>query len=334
MSDCTSASSASCHFTCPSGGTWYVCPDEPYFVGCCSSDPCTNVDANNTSPCPDVYPAAFDPSIFDSILPNSCIDSPNSNWYTCNFTDPPFLGCCRSNPCANEGCRDDDILAAAWSSSSRGQLELFQDEGTGNDDGGGGSDGLSGGAIAGIVIGVIAALVIIGAIVWFFMQRRNKKAAGMEGHGRTPSVVEGEQQRMYTGDYGYQHPASPYPGLSSISRVAGEYEHVLILIVSRLESQFSSPAGTTIGAGTNPKHYSGSSAAFSPPSLSPQLPSESGRPISEIYSTTGSDDIPHHQRSSSQNYGLGVYSTQKPQPIQELDSRSAEVHELDGGSRT
>ncbi|KAL3456647.1 hypothetical protein BJX64DRAFT_38379 [Aspergillus heterothallicus] len=313
--DCSSGSgSASCHFSCPSGGTWYVCPDAPYFVGCCSSDPCTNVDANSTSPCPDVYPAAFDPSIYEDILPNACIGAANANWYTCNFTDPPFLGCCASRACANDsGCPDADLIPAAWSASSRGQFDVFLDEDTGDDDSGSG-DALSGGAIAGIVIGAVAALTIVGALVWFMLRRRNKKVAGGAAHGRTPSVVEGEQQRMYTGEYGYQqpYPASPYQ-----------------------DSQFSSPAGTTIGAGSHPKYKSGgSSAGISLPSLSPQLPSESGRPISEMYSTTGSDEISHHHRSSSQNYGLGVYGTQKPHPIQELDGHSAEVHELDGGSRT
>ncbi|KAL3442321.1 hypothetical protein BJX65DRAFT_286983 [Aspergillus insuetus] len=312
--ECANGSSSSCNFTCPKGGTWYVCPEAPFFVGCCSSDPCHNVDANSTSPCPDVYAASFEPAIFDSILPNLCIGTNNSNWFTCNFTEPRFLGCCASNACATtDGCPDDDVLPAAWSSSVDGQFELFRDADAGDDDEGSGSDGLSGGAIAGIVVGAVAALLIVGALVWFFMRRRNKKAAG-PGHGRTPSVVEGEQQRMYTGEYaGYQQ---PYPG--------SPYQ----------DSQFSSPAGTTIGTGTNPKYMSGSSAGISLPSLSPNLPSESGRPISEMYSNPDTDNGQHHQRSSSQNYGLGVYGgTQKPEPIQELDSTTPEVHELDGGSR-
>jgi hypothetical protein len=289
--------SSSNHFTCPSDGTWYVCPDAPYFVGCCSSDPCTNVDATSTAPCPDLYPASFDTSIYDDILPNSCIDSANADWYVCNFTDPPFLGCCSSAACANEtGCPADDLLAAAWSSSSRGQFALFQDEGTGDDDDEGNSGGgeLSGGAIAGIVVGAVAALVIVGALVWLLMRRRNNKAAAMSGHGRTPSVVEGEH---------------------------------------RLDSQFSSPAGTTTGAGKNPKYMSTSSAGISQPSLSPGLLSESERPISELYSNTESEDMSHQKWAPGQNYGSGVHGAQKPEPIQELDSNVAEVHELDGGNR-
>ncbi|KAJ5389732.1 uncharacterized protein N7496_000800 [Penicillium cataractarum] len=310
------SNSSSNHFTCPSGGTWYVCPDAPYFVGCCSSDPCTNVDANSTAPCPDLYPASFDGSIFDKLLPNLCIGSANTNWYTCNSTHPPFLGCCSSRACDQTGgCPADDLLAAAWSSSRQGQFTLFQDEGTGddNDKGSGGGGGLSGGAIAGIVVGAIAALVIVGALLWLFMRRRNKKAAAMSGHGRTPSVVEGEQQRMYPGEYGYQHPSpmSPYH-----------------------DSQYSSPSGTTTGAGKNPKYMSTSSAGISLPSLSPGLPSETGRSIPELYSNTGSEDMLQQKWAPGQNYGLGVHGAQKSEPIQELDSNVAKVHELDGGNRT
>ncbi|KAJ5281775.1 hypothetical protein N7478_007147 [Penicillium angulare] len=304
------SNSSSNHFYCPSGGTWYVCPDAPHFVGCCSSDPCANVDANSSAPCPNVYPASFDTSIFDSILPNLCIDAVNKDWYSCNTTDPPFFGCCSINACQNSGCPADDLLAAAWSPSKQGQFALFQDEDTGDDnnEGSGGGGGLSGGAIAGIVVGGVAALVIVGVLVWFFMRRRNKEAATMSGDGHTPSVVEGEHmhQRMYPS------PASLYHN-----------------------SQFSSPAGTTTastitGAGKDPK-YMTYSPGVSLPSLSPGHHSGIGRPISDRYSnSTGSEDMSQQKWMPGQTYGLGVHGAQKPEPIQELDSSVAEIHELDG----
>ncbi|KAJ5945068.1 hypothetical protein N7516_005236 [Penicillium verrucosum] len=206
--------SSSNHFRCPKGGAWYVCPDEPQFVGCCSQDPCRNVDANSTSPCPgsNLYYASYDPSMHEEIPANACIDG--GKWFTCTGANPPFIGCCASDPCKtpdNTGCPNDDLLPAAWSKSRPGQFALFQDEGTADD------DELSGGAIAGIVVGAVAALVIIGALVWFFVRKRGKKAAAMSGHGHTSSVVEGEHGRMYP------CPASP-----------------------SFNSEFSSPAGTTI----------------------------------------------------------------------------------------
>ncbi|KAJ5618402.1 hypothetical protein N7528_007045 [Penicillium herquei] len=308
--------STSNHFRCLSGGSWYACPNEPRFVGCCSSDPCTNVPANSTTPCPDIYPASFDPSIYSEFAPNDCIGSVNNNWFTCSFTDPPFLGCCSVNACKQNttpACPDDDLLAAAWSDSS--QYALFQDKGTSDDDNGssGGGDGLSGGAIAGIVVGAVAALVIVGAIVWFFMRRRNKKAAAMSGNGHTPSVAQGEHQSMYPGEYGYQH---HHPSPESAS----------------YDSRFSSPAGTTIGAG-NTKHMSTYSAGTSLPSFSPALSSESGRQIHEIHSIAGSETISQQTWASSQNYGLGMHGAQKPEPIQELDSGINQAHELEAGSR-
>ncbi|KUM56900.1 hypothetical protein ACN42_g10296 [Penicillium freii] len=291
--------SSSNHFSCPKGGAWYVCPDEPQFVGCCSQDPCTNVDANSTSPCPgsNLYSASYDPLIHEEIPANACIDG--GKWFTCAGTNPPFIGCCASDPCKNPdhtGCPDDDLLPAAWSKSRPGQFALFQDEGTADD------DGLSGGAIAGIVVGAVAALVIIGALVWFFVRRRGKKAAAMSGHGHTSSVVEGEHERMYP------CPASP-----------------------SFNSEFSSPAGTTIRGGKELKHMSNSSAGISPPSLSPGIPSENGRPISEIYSNSiGGEDMSHQKWVSGKSYGLGVHGAQRPDPIQELDADVAQVYEMDG----
>ncbi|KAJ5703050.1 hypothetical protein N7488_010598 [Penicillium malachiteum] len=309
--------STSNHFSCLSGGSWYACPNEPRFVGCCSSDPCTNVPANSTTPCPDIYPASFDPSIYSEIAANDCIGAANSNWFTCNFTDPPFLGCCSRNTQCNESmivCPADDLLAAAWSD---GQYALFQDKGTSDDDNGnsGGGDGLSGGAIAGIVVGAVAALVIVGALVWFFMRRRNKKATAMSGNGHMPSVVQGEHQSVYPGEYGYGY-RNQHPSPASAS----------------YDSRFSSPAGTTIGAG-NTKHMSNSSAGTSLPSFSPALPSESGRQIHEIHSIAGSEIMSQQTWTSSQNYGLGMHGAQKPEPIQELDSGMVEAHELEAGSR-
>ncbi|KAL3476859.1 hypothetical protein BJX99DRAFT_227043 [Aspergillus californicus] len=295
VSSCGSGST-DCHFLCPSGGTWYVCETAPYFVGCCSSDPCSS---NTDNPCPDVYAAsynasAFDGTIFDQIRPNNCLATSgnSSNWYTCNSTSPPFLGCCSSNPCSQtDGCPADDVIPAAWSSSRSGQYELFLDEGTGDGDesGDGGSDGLSAGAIAGIAVGGAAAVVIILAVL-FFLRRRRQKA----------TVTPAEQQNMFAGDWAYHHPSSPYQ-----------------------DSHTSSPQPSTA------KYPSGFSAAGSSLPSSPPLSSVGGqRPISEMYSEVSSEDHLHPSR------GLHI-SGAGPQTIPELPSEEAApkkpvIHELGG----
>lgn len=205
-SDCASGSK-SCTFTCPAGGTWYVCPDEPYFVGCCSSDPCSNTNSNNTSPCPNIHPASFDTAIYDSFVPNNCIDTTSDNWYTCNSTDVPFIGCCASNACAEStGCPEDDVRAAAWSSSREDQFTLFQDANP-NDDNSSGDDGLGGGAIAGIVVGSVAAVVIVIALAWWFLRRRKAQ----------------RQDTLTRKSSGNQYPPSPYQGTLSFSRFSFNY---------------------------------------------------------------------------------------------------------------
>ncbi|KAL2811928.1 hypothetical protein BDW59DRAFT_155421 [Aspergillus cavernicola] len=257
-SDC-GGGSADCNFLCPSGGTWYVCETAPYFVGCCSSDPCQNSDPV----CPDLYPAsynasAFDGTIYDQIRPNNCIGNSSSRWFTCNFTTPVFVGCCSSDPCGGAGCPNENVLPAAWSSSRDDQYELFLDESSEPAPESDSSSDLSGGAIAGIVVGAVAAVVIILAALFFLRRRKQQK--------KQPAPPE--QQNMYTGEYGaYNNPSSPYQ-----------------------DSHMSSPPNPSA------KYPSGSSAGFSLPSppLS-SLGNNSHRPISEIYTASSDDNLrPNH----------------------------------------
>ncbi|PYH42148.1 uncharacterized protein BP01DRAFT_359763 [Aspergillus saccharolyticus JOP 1030-1] len=214
MTTCKSGSSTDCNFTCPYGGSWFVCDTAPYFVGCCASDPCNNT----TSPaCPtsSLHAASFNHQLYDEILPNRCIDNSSSDWYTCNDTSPTFVGCCKNNPCG-DGCAEDDLLPAAWSSSSAGQLKLFQDNAsatttasssathTDSSSSSSSHSSLSAGAIAGIAIGAAALVAFIVLAFFFFLRRRRRQEA---------SAAEAERQRMYPGEYGSHHnPSSPYQG--------------------------------------------------------------------------------------------------------------------------
>lgn len=224
MASCQ-AGSTECHFTCPKGGTWFVCTSEPYFVGCCASDPCTST----TNPaCPSLYPASFDPSIFDKFAPNDCIDNPSSDWYTCNRTSPRFLGCCKSDPCG-DGCPSGDLLPAAWSQAAVGQLQLFLDgantpiatgrtSATSTSTSTGTSSaasvprptslGLSSGAIAGIAIAGALVVSTILAVLFIRRRRRRNKQSPARGEDRSPIINE----------YGpYYDPLSPYQGTSNLT---------------------------------------------------------------------------------------------------------------------
>ena len=95
--------------SCPSGGNWYACGSGSNFVGCCTSEPCANS-------CPDgnLEPASFNSSYYGQFPDQQC--PTGSRWYSCAYTDPPFLGCCKSSPCAG-GCPVGDLTAGFLSSN-------------------------------------------------------------------------------------------------------------------------------------------------------------------------------------------------------------------------
>lgn len=93
--------------SCPSGGQWFSCGFGSFFVGCCADDdPCDNGGCSSGS----LYPASFDASAYGTFPDQACIDD-GSLWYTCTGTDPPFMGCCLSNPCGS-GCPSSDLSPA------------------------------------------------------------------------------------------------------------------------------------------------------------------------------------------------------------------------------
>ncbi|KAI4213630.1 MAG: hypothetical protein LQ351_003854 [Letrouitia transgressa] len=60
-----------------------------------------------------VKPASFKSQDYDKVTGNVCPGK--SLWYTCAFTEPPFMGCCESNPCNQDGCPASDLRAASLS---------------------------------------------------------------------------------------------------------------------------------------------------------------------------------------------------------------------------
>jgi hypothetical protein len=103
---------------CPAGGTWYACDaaDPPsQFIGCCRVDAC---QSNDACPGPELAPASFDPASEGTFADQNCTQyaaaggRPPARFYTCALTSPPFMGCCRSDPCAHGGCPAADLVQA------------------------------------------------------------------------------------------------------------------------------------------------------------------------------------------------------------------------------
>lgn len=104
---------------CPNGDSFtafYACDHGTRFLGCCADITGTEVCADG---CTNVQPASFDKDYYDQVTRNGCQDS-QGQWYTCQDTSTPFLGCCKSNPCSNNGCPEGDLVPAQL---SRNQTE-------------------------------------------------------------------------------------------------------------------------------------------------------------------------------------------------------------------
>ncbi|RMJ12898.1 hypothetical protein CDV36_007437 [Fusarium kuroshium] len=185
--------------SCPNGGKFYICEeDDTQFVGCCVSDPC----GTNKGKCPDgdLRATSFDKDLYAELPAQDCDSSQGTdNWYTCAFTDPPFLGCCSQNACGS-GCPRNRLVGAKLSDIENNRLDFLEpranttettastgtatstssstSEPTNDSD----DSGLSTGATAGIAVGaaVVGVLAII-LLAWIFWWKpRQKKKNGQE----------------------------------------------------------------------------------------------------------------------------------------------------------
>ncbi|KAI1133472.1 hypothetical protein F5Y10DRAFT_260353 [Nemania abortiva] len=101
--------------SCPEGGDFHICQrSSTRFIGCCDVDPCTP-EANGNCPLPNLFNASFSAVSGVVLLPQSCSAPFNSSfWFTCTDARPPFLGCCKNNPC-NNGCKAGNLVPAMLS---------------------------------------------------------------------------------------------------------------------------------------------------------------------------------------------------------------------------
>ncbi|KAI1502871.1 hypothetical protein F5X99DRAFT_377831 [Biscogniauxia marginata] len=101
--------------SCPVNGDVQICEDTDYrFIGCCVSGACSRaLDGNCSGDA--LFPASFSASKYSGFLPQSCIEPYDErNWYTCMDATPPFIGCCKNNPC-NGGCLEGNLIPARLS---------------------------------------------------------------------------------------------------------------------------------------------------------------------------------------------------------------------------
>lgn len=100
--------------SCLGGGGFYACDWGTRFLGCCvnqtGEDACANGCLSSN-----LRAASFNAEYYSHITRNDCNASYIGEWYTCQSTTYPFLGCCRENPCAIDGCRQTDLIPAELS---------------------------------------------------------------------------------------------------------------------------------------------------------------------------------------------------------------------------
>jgi hypothetical protein len=104
--------------SCPLGGQWFVCETGSNFVGCCNKDPCTLGCMQGS-----LEPASFDPLFYETFPDLKC---ESGEFYTCRDAKPPFMGCCKSNPC-NEGCPTADLAGAFLGKNDATACRFYED---------------------------------------------------------------------------------------------------------------------------------------------------------------------------------------------------------------
>ncbi|KAH7163433.1 hypothetical protein B0J13DRAFT_37011 [Dactylonectria estremocensis] len=294
--------------SCSDGGSFYICEDaEIEFMGCCTSDPCSD----GSGVCPDgkLRASTFNKDSYEDMPPQECAEADlPSLWYTCAFITPPFLGCCAENPCVTGSCSRSNVTTAVLSSDEGNRQDFLEPDGADssttssstssasasastsaaadNDDG---SVTLSAGAVAGIAAGAgVIALLLLGFLIWkFWWVPRKRKQQGKGFSPVSRSAVHPEQHQ--------EQPGTPGTYFTSQQSPMSHYQ----------QSFASTP--------TVVPHYPSGVSMDQYGKLSPQTPGYD-RPISMAYSDVSS--IPNRGYSQA-------YSPPPMIPVQEMDGTSS-----------
>lgn len=179
--------------SCPDGGSFYVCQgNTTQFLGCCTEDPC----AHGKGSCPDsaLRNTSYSSSLYDSIPPQTCVDT--GLWYTCAETNPPFMGCCLTNPCQSGSCYGDNVTAARLSDNTTdaSAFETASPSASASSNSQMHNSSLSTGATVGIAIGSAVVALVVGIVLFCcykrFERKRNQQLAGQgqPGPNGTPGI--------------------------------------------------------------------------------------------------------------------------------------------------
>lgn len=187
---------------CSSGGDYHACASTR-FVGCCQANPCVAGGSCNGG---DLKPMSFDKNLYSSAFADQ--ECSTGLWYTCSATNPPFVGCCKSNAChATSGCPDGDLVegslssnpyyAAPWLSAATIDATSSAAQASSSSAATTASSGhkLGGGAIAGVVIGVVGVVVLLIAVLLHHLRRR---AAETNSRGHEINEAETPPRGIYT----------------------------------------------------------------------------------------------------------------------------------------
>ncbi|KAK7536606.1 hypothetical protein IWX49DRAFT_256603 [Phyllosticta citricarpa] len=166
-------------FDCPDGGEWYSCGSGTKFVGCCTKDPCNDVGCGDGT----LKKATFDSAKYGEFPDLSCN---TGKFYTCNFTTPPFWGCCQESACGNDtGCPQAELAAAFLPNNAAlaspysptgGPSTTATSTSTSNPSSGDNSHD-TGTVIGAAVGGALAGCLILGLAIFFCLRRRRKTRA-------------------------------------------------------------------------------------------------------------------------------------------------------------
>jgi len=155
--------------SCPSGKPFYACDYGTRFLGCCTLE---GVDVCAKGCEPDNLQAAnFNQQYYSNITRNDCnITIRAGEWYSCEQTSPPFLGCCASNACMYAGGCPYAQLVPAQLSENETEIAPFSPilihQPT--------SAKPRTGAIVGGVVGSVVFTILVGSIVWYRIRKVRK----------------------------------------------------------------------------------------------------------------------------------------------------------------